>query len=88
MEGLLFFILVAATILKLIGFLSWSWWWILSPLWVTIGGFILFWVGALLIQFIAASAVIVGWGFWWLIDKGFSAGWTVIKNHFRNGGRF
>jgi len=40
--------------LKLTGFITWSWWWVLSPLW----GGLIFWILILLI--IALIAVIVG----------------------------
>ena len=34
--GLLGLLLVAFIILKLCGVISWSWWWVLSPLWGSI----------------------------------------------------
>lgn len=34
-------ILVVLIILKLTGTIDWSWWWVLSPLWVLAGLFIL-----------------------------------------------
>lgn len=24
-------------VLKLVGFIQWSWWWVLSPLWISVG---------------------------------------------------
>lgn len=28
---------IAFIVLKLTGFISWSWWWVLSPLWISFG---------------------------------------------------
>ena len=28
---------VAFIVLKLAGFIDWSWWWVLSPIWITAG---------------------------------------------------
>jgi hypothetical protein len=38
--------------LKLTGYITWSWWWVLSPLWI---GFAIFWAILLLIFAIAVS---------------------------------
>lgn len=38
-------------VLKLIGYISWSWWWVLSPLWIP---FALFIVIAIIVIIIAA----------------------------------
>lgn len=38
-------------VLKLIGYISWSWWWVLSPLWIS---FALFIVVAIIVIIIAA----------------------------------
>jgi hypothetical protein len=32
---------IAFIVLKLIGFINWSWWWVLSPLWLPTAVFIL-----------------------------------------------
>ena len=29
--------------LKLTGYINWSWWWVLSPLWITLGLAMLIW---------------------------------------------
>ena len=36
---------VIFVVLKLIGVISWSWWWVLSPLWISLG----LWVGIALL---------------------------------------
>lgn len=30
-------VLIVFIILKLVGVINWSWWWVLSPLWISIG---------------------------------------------------
>jgi hypothetical protein len=35
--------------LKLTGYVSWSWWWVLSPIWMSFGMIVIFLVGALLV---------------------------------------
>ena len=35
-------LLVVFIVLKLIGAITWSWWWVLSPLWIPVAGFLLF----------------------------------------------
>ena len=30
---------VAFIVLKLTGYINWSWWWVLSPLWISLGLF-------------------------------------------------
>ena len=30
-------VLVVFVILKLVGVINWSWWWVLSPLWISLG---------------------------------------------------
>ncbi len=36
-RGISFFSLLAITfvVLKLLGYIDWSWWWVLSPVWIT-----------------------------------------------------
>lgn len=34
--------------LKLTGYIDWSWWWVLSPIWITVGLVVLFFAAALL----------------------------------------
>lgn len=48
--GILELLLVVFIVLKLTGFIAWSWWWVLSPIWLVA----LFW------GFIAFCCVIVG----------------------------
>jgi phosphoglycerol transferase MdoB-like AlkP superfamily enzyme len=42
---------IAFIVLKLTGFISWSWWWVLSPLWISFG---------LVIGLVILAAVFVG----------------------------
>jgi hypothetical protein len=30
-------VLVVFVVLKLVGFIDWSWWWVFSPVWITVG---------------------------------------------------
>lgn len=30
-------VLIVFIILKLVGVINWSWWWVLSPLWISVG---------------------------------------------------
>jgi hypothetical protein len=39
-------------VLKLTGFVAWSWWWVLSPLWISFG---------LALLILAVMAVVVWW---------------------------
>ena len=34
--GLTGLLAVAFIVLKLIGFIDWSWWWVLSPIWISV----------------------------------------------------
>lgn len=36
-------VLVVFVILKLVGVIAWSWWWVLSPIWIS-AGLVLLWV--------------------------------------------
>lgn len=36
-------VLVVFVILKLVGVITWSWWWVLSPIWIS-AGLVLLWV--------------------------------------------
>ena len=38
-------------VLKLIGKIDWSWWWVLSPIWISISLVIIFLIGAVGIAF-------------------------------------
>ena len=51
--GLPTIITVVFVILKLLGYISWSWWWVLSPLWISLGITILLWVVAFICGIIA-----------------------------------
>ena len=44
---------VAFIVLKLCGVIKWSWWWVLSPSWITIGIVILLLAGYLILTAIA-----------------------------------
>lgn len=41
--------LVAFVILKLMGIIDWSWWWVFSPVWIPLGLIIILWALAALI---------------------------------------
>lgn len=43
-------------VLKLIGTINWSWWWVLSPLWISAG---LFFVILILVGIVAGIAYLV-----------------------------
>lgn len=43
---------IAFIVLKLTGFIAWSWWWILSPLWISAGVVVL-------VLLIVAGAVLI-----------------------------
>ncbi len=40
-------------VLKLVGVISWSWLWVLSPIWISVGLGVVFLLVALLLHFIA-----------------------------------
>ena len=42
-------ITIVFIILKLVGTIDWSWWWVLSPLWITFALFILIFILILLV---------------------------------------
>lgn len=46
--GMLTIVFIA---LKLMGHISWSWWWVLSPLWLP--------------TVVALGIVVIGYGLWW-----------------------
>lgn len=39
-------------VLKLVGVISWSWWWVLSPLWICLGAWIVVFLIATLVAFL------------------------------------
>ena len=39
--GLASLLFVAFLVLKLTGHIDWSWWWVTSPLWISVGFFVL-----------------------------------------------
>ena len=43
--GLADLLLVAFVVLKLTHVINWSWWWVLSPLWISFGLFVLITAG-------------------------------------------
>ena len=45
--------------LKVFGFVNWSWWWVFSPLWISLGLVVLFLIVVLLILFVAAVAAMI-----------------------------
>lgn len=51
--GIVGVLTIVFVVLKLVGTISWSWWWVLSPLWIATGLWIvlvlIFGIGALLI---------------------------------------
>lgn len=46
---------IAFIVLKLTGVISWSWWWVLAPIWIPIGIALLLILAAFIIVLIAAS---------------------------------
>ena len=40
--GICSVLLVAFIILKIIGMITWSWWWVLSPLWIPVAAVVIF----------------------------------------------
>ena len=51
MSGVSGILLVAFVIMKALGLINWSWWWVLCPLWINIG------LGVLVIGFLVAVTV-------------------------------
>jgi len=47
--GLPTILTVVFIVLKLCNVISWSWWWVISPLWIAIGFWIIIFIGACLI---------------------------------------
>jgi ABC-type nickel/cobalt efflux system permease component RcnA len=45
--------------LKLCGVINWSWWWVLSPLWISLGLFLLLCALALLVGTAAATLAVI-----------------------------
>jgi len=46
---------IVFVVLKLVGVISWSWWWVLSPLWISFGLSILLLIGVALVVLIVAA---------------------------------
>lgn len=42
-------------VLKLVGVISWSWWWVLSPLWISFGLSILLLIGVAIVVLIISA---------------------------------
>lgn len=51
--GIVGVLTIVFVVLKLVGVIAWSWWWVLSPLWISFG----LWVVVALIVFIVAVIV-------------------------------
>jgi len=51
-------VLVVFVILKLVGLIAWSWWWVLSPLWIPIA----LWLFFLFVGLIVASVKALRYG--------------------------
>lgn len=47
-------LLIVFIVLKLTNVISWSWWWVLSPLWITLG---------------IVVVIFIGFGIYWIIKK-------------------
>ena len=47
-------ILIVFIVLKLTNVINWSWWWVLSPLWISLGIVII---------------ILIGFGIYWLVKK-------------------
>ena len=43
---------VAFIVLKLVGVISWSWWWVLAPLWIPVAIMLLCFIVGLIVAFI------------------------------------
>lgn len=51
--GIVGVLTIVFVVLKLVGVITWSWWWVLSPLWISFG----LWLIVALIIFLIAVAV-------------------------------
>lgn len=51
--GIVGILTIVFVVLKLVGVIAWSWWWVLSPLWISFG----LWLIVILIFFLIAIAV-------------------------------
>ena len=47
--GLLDALLVAFIVLKLCGVINWSWWWVLSPIWIPLAIILIILLGTLIV---------------------------------------
>ena len=47
-------LLIVFIVLKLTNVINWSWWWVLSPLWITLG---------------IVVVILIGFGIYWIIKK-------------------
>lgn len=56
--GLVVALGIAFIELKLLGVINWSWWWVLSPFWISVG---LVLIGVLIFEFIAIFGKKGGW---------------------------
>lgn len=55
--GAIYTAMLVAGVLRLAGFVDWSWWWILAPLWIPAAAFVLL-------------VVVLAWGFRQSADAG------------------
>lgn len=47
-------LLIVFIVLKLTNVINWSWWWVLSPLWISLG---------------IVVVILIGFGIYWIIKK-------------------
>jgi hypothetical protein len=47
-------LLIVFIVLKLTNVINWSWWWVLSPLWISLGIVVI---------------IIIGFGIWYIVKK-------------------
>lgn len=46
---------IAFIVLKLTGYIAWSWWWVLSPIWITFAVIVVILIGAIGFSIIKAT---------------------------------
>ena len=46
---------IAFVVLKLTGVIAWSWWWVLSPVWITVAAVILCLIFALILMIVGGK---------------------------------
>lgn len=60
---------IAFIVLKLTGYITWSWWWVLAPTWIPL---------ALLAAAFLLGGLVIGLRFVWLLFKGL---WEDLNDH-------